>query len=285
MTSAEDHLATDHLDVPEAPPLDADDAISAFAAAATTHWKSWAAAYEECRTAGMKREKLMRAAADALSTPDTTQQERIKDDKLAVFDTAYRTQRVGHSDTYTKLGWALRTTWRAATDSTSYYENTPQPSAGRILSWQNQRCSAREPLRNSDIYYFQYYRASTTHPLPPLRYVRRQQAYARTTQPVYDYLRYLHDPAGDGALPAAVYPAGTAKYYALLGTMNGTAPAFLVIDWARELGVAGISAIELDAALNMYFHFSPAEPESGATASSSSSSSPSSSSSSSSSSS
>ncbi|WP_306363525.1 hypothetical protein [Nocardia sp. CC227C] len=269
MTSAEDHLATDRREVPELevpefgvpepPPLGADDAVSAFAATATTNWKSWAAAYAECRTVGMRREQLMRAAAAALSTPDTTQREMAKDDKLAVFDTAYRTQRVGHSDTHTRLGWALRTTWRSATDSMSYYENTPQPSMGRILSWQNQRCSAREPLRNSDIYYFQYYRASTTHPLPPLRYVRRQQAYARMTQPVYDYLRYLHAPAGDGRLPAAVYRAGTASYYALLGTMNGTAPAFLVIDWARELGITGISAIELDDALNMYFRFSPSD--------------------------
>ncbi|MFJ4655686.1 hypothetical protein ACIP5Y_30780 [Nocardia sp. NPDC088792] len=246
---------------PEAPPMDPETEPIPFTETpqAQQHSKDWAETFELRRRAGVERAQKIAEAAAALKIPlsalASKNRENRNDQALEIFDTAYTTQRVSHTDTRTGMTWSHKTRWNKAADQTSYYLNTPQPSQNRIFSWQLQR-EPGEPLRVSDIFYLQYLRGSTQpNQLQPLRYIRQQQAYSESIQPVYDHLRYTN-PKNDGSVPSTTYPAGSATYFALLGTSNGAGPAYLVIDWARELGITGIGAIEVDRDLNLYFHFS-----------------------------
>lgn len=240
-----------------------------------------AGAFKDRVADGMARAKKMEAAVAELGSSPSQLEVMEKAARLAKFERIYKTARITHSDTeLTDTTWALNTVWVGATDSESYYKATPDLDRGLILSWQLQR-EGKDELRSSDIFFFQYrMMRSGTGPLPRLKLIRQQKSYSASLMPVLDYLRDC-DLTGRDKVPRQRHEAGSDEYYALLGTQNGSGPAYLVIDWARDLGIGGISAIGIDETCNTYFHFSPLPvPESSSKSSSSSSSSSSTSSSS-----
>ncbi len=217
----------------------------------------WEKAFMARRADGIRRAQRISLALSA--TPDAEQaraKEKRLDELLGLFETKYRTDRVKHEDPDGYATWALKTTWKRATDGESYYENTPQPSRHRILSWQLQKDDDAEELKPSDVYFLQYYRGAGTqnNPLPPLGCLRQQQAYSELTQPIYDYLRLIN-PDQDGSVQPQDYLVGSNAYYAFLGSPNGSPVAYLVIDWARELGITSLRSIRIDNSLNLYFNF------------------------------
>jgi len=293
MTSSEPASQSELLDDPSAPPpmhdgpdISPPDPVVALTPAqkrkaAQAKMVSVHGAFQERWADGVGRAKKMEAAIAALQSPEPETVTTAKADRLATFGTAYTTEQIPHTDVHTDhIKWALKTTWNHDALGKSY-TSTPEPGDRRIQSWELER-NEGEPLRSSDIFYFQYrHRHRTTGgtgPLPPLRLIRQQHSYSQSLQPVVDYLTgkigVAEPHAYDGAtLRPGYYPAGSEEYYALLGTQNGSGAAYLVIDWARELGITGLEGISTDANLYVYFHFTVAGERGGPTASSSTSSS------------
>lgn len=268
----------------EPPPPDPGDDHIPFAKRANSvaNAEEWAAAFNARRLDGIRRAQriaqrfMVAPTAEAIRAGDR-EIERL----LGVFEDCYRTDRISHTDLIVQATWALRTKWKRATGPTAYYENTPQPSHHRIVSFQLERATAdeqrlgvNEELNPSDVYFLQYYRAAGTqqNPLPRLDLLIQQQAYSKPTQPIYDYLRLIN-PEQDGNVEPAEYFLGSAAYYAFLGSPNGSPVAYLTHDWGWRLGINGISSIRIDGSLNLYFTFSHPGTGTGTTSSASSSSS------------
>lgn len=235
-------------DIPEVPPPDEGAPVpfnqSTQALAEGTTWRN---TYTACVATGKTRVRQMRDAAQRSATALTTLDTRNAE-KEAIFWKQYTTTTT--TNDYSKD--VLITRWNDAVAADAYYENTPDPRRNRIYSWQNGR-TAGEPLQNSDIYFFQYKMAvGEGNPIPPLDFVVRQNAGATDTTAVNNYMR-LRDNSSE--LPAKSWRPGDDDFYAMLGTANGTAPFWLVVDHGRELRIATIRRIDRDARLAITYHY------------------------------
>ncbi|QIS16053.1 hypothetical protein [Nocardia arthritidis] len=110
-----------------------------------------------------------------------------------------------------------------------------------------------------------------TGPLPPLRFMQVQSAEANAEMDFYRYMETLN-PTGLG-VALGLRHQGSDDYYALLGAANANAAVFMVIDGGHELGISGISGIEVRAGLDIRYYFTPWGQGHGAGSTSSSSSS------------
>ena len=192
--------------------------------------------------------------------------------KRTEFDSEYTTQEIVHKDSET--GKALYTVWNEETNSEgteNYYKNTPVPRENLIYSWQNQRAvrptgKKQEPLSNSDIYFYQYQDAAGDQsPLPPLRQLIRQKAFSSS---MIDLTGYL---VSSGGSAFGTWKQGETLFLAFLGTQNGSAAAYLVIDHGHDLGIQGIKSIRYTG--DLIFEFEPSDSSAGSSSRSSSSSS------------
>jgi hypothetical protein len=205
--------------------------------------------YARCLAAGHKRIALM--ADPGVRKP------RSHEDFLTHYDTMV--QRNDDSPTQS----ALVTVWRHQPSeyANHKYKNTPVPSQGILWSWENSRWikdgKAYDPFSNADIYFHQYLlthrkESGPDAPLPKLKKLERQQVRGADTEDVLDYLRWDRDIADN---PAGTFGPASDAYAAFLGTVNGSAAAFLVIQYGDKLGISKITSIELMANQNLVFLF------------------------------
>jgi len=202
----------------------------------------WEDTYKKCLQKGKER-------AAKMGQPKQPPKEG-QPDKQQIFEKDYVTVEIDHKDSPTNK--ALLSTWKHRKTEDEGYKNTPGPQEGRILSWQNKRDEG-EPLQNSDIYFYQYQqvRKGLKEKAPPLQLLRRQQARAEETEKVYNYMGFqANTPSISG-----VWNLEEDGFYALLGTQNGSGPAFLVIDHGEELGITGIEKIELTPTWDTIYYF------------------------------
>ncbi|AGZ44072.1 hypothetical protein AFR_29055 [Actinoplanes friuliensis DSM 7358] len=156
---------------------------------------------------------------------------------------------------------ALLTTWKKPYEYADHgYKNTPVPDEGVLLSWQNGRVMKDgrpvDPFTNADIYFHQYLlvhrRVRGDGPLPRLKRLQRQQARGSDTEDVMFWLRWDRDHADT---PVGTFGPASDTYAAFLGSTNGSAAAFLVIQYGDQLGVSKITSIELTKAQDLVFLF------------------------------
>lgn len=251
-------------DVPVAPPMTLDEPVSEEVT--LKRKQDLATAFDAFVDAGRERARKMAAAAARRTTAIDEVELFEKASRLQRFNSEYTSLRGAHSDgQVSDCTFAYTTRWNTSTDTNKLYHNTPEPGRNRILCWTITR-DRRETLRSSDIFFFQYLREAggSIATLPPLRVLRQQNTASDSSRAVYDYLRQDED---SERVPSGVHQAGTDTYYALLATENGSGPTYLVVDFARELGITGIAAIEIDYHCNLYFYFSSPTTDSSSTTS------------------
>lgn len=203
----------------------------------------WEETYKKCLQKGKERAAMM--------GQPKRQPKEGQPDKQQIFERDYATVEIDHKDSPTNK--ALLSTWKHRKTEDEGYKNTPAPQEGRILSWQNKRDEG-EPLQNSDIYFYQYQQVRKgLEKVPPLQFLRRQQARAEETEKVYNYLGF-QDKYNTASISGVWKPADD-EFCALLGTQNGSGPAFLVIDHGEELGITGIEKIELTPTWDTIYYF------------------------------
>lgn len=217
------------------------------------------AVYDKCVKKGKDRAAKMDAVARGAGARTDAQIAALAD-RRALFEKFYASAMRNFPKSAT--GRAMRTTWTAATDGDSEYLATPIPDQGAILLWNAER-EAGEKLSNSDILFHQYRLAAsdeatdkdvTDYVLPVLNYMWTENAGAGEATDLYQYMALLN-PARDGTVAVGPRLWGSDDYYALLGATNGAAPTYLVLDHCVDLGITGISQIEVGALTDMTYRF------------------------------
>ncbi|MFF0488642.1 hypothetical protein ACWDSJ_01935 [Nocardia sp. NPDC003482] len=215
--------------------------------------------YDNCVRKGRDRAARMDAVAKAAGARTDAQIKALAD-RRALFEKFYRSAMVDWPKSRT--GRAMRTTWSAATEDSSEYLATPIPDEGAVLLWNAER-EAGEKLSHSDVLFHQYRLAAsddatdkdvTDYVLPLLNYLWTENAGAGEATDLYQYMALLN-PARDGTVAVGPRLWGSCDYYALLGATNGAAPTYLVLDHCVDLGITGISQIDVGALTDITYRF------------------------------
>ncbi|WP_225731587.1 MULTISPECIES: hypothetical protein [unclassified Nocardia] len=237
------------------------------------------AVYERMVERGKQRAAAMRAAALA-GTGELAEKTRKSRYRQSIFDAEYSHTSIPKKESTT--GRAVKSLWRGKRrwdDDSSGYSTTPLPDRGEFYLWECVRewhadrpDDDNEELHVSDVCTHLYQMAHTgTGPLPRLRFMQVQSAEANAELDFYGYMG-TKNPTGLG-VALGLRPEGSDDYYALLGAANANAAVFMVIDSGHELGISGISGIEVRTGLDIRYYFTPRAQGLGAGSSSSSSSS------------
>ncbi|WP_027346880.1 hypothetical protein [Hamadaea tsunoensis] len=207
----------------------------------------WRESYEACLAKGRERIALIE------------HQPEPQPKEAAQFAASYTTQTVANPDSPT--GFAMLSRWNDCPPEHEAhgFKNTPLPAQGILRSWQNS-VHAGEPFTNADIYFHQYRLAFLEQNpdlvgepvLPKLRVLRRQNAGNALTADVLAYLSWERD---DPAVPLGVHLPQSDAFAALLGTPNGSAAAYLVIQYGPQLDITTIATIEVATGQDLVFTF------------------------------
>jgi len=116
-------------------------------------------------------------------------------------------------------------------------------------------------LANSEVLFLQYRAVGFTERAHSLK--RQLIQNAETLQVTAEsFRRSAVNPATSAAMVCHTHEARGAMFYALLGTPNGRAAAYLVIGHGADFGIIGVDRIEhqrLDGRENMFLTFTPDE--------------------------
>ncbi|MCU1642607.1 MAG: hypothetical protein JWN03_2882 [Nocardia sp.] len=217
------------------------------------------AVYDKCVQKGKDRAAKMDAVARAAGARTEAHIKTLAD-RRALFEKFYGSAMQDWPKSAT--GRVMRTTWTAATKDSFEYLATPIPDEGAILLWNAEREDG-EKLSNSDILFHQYRLAAsdeatdkdvTDYVLPLMNYMWTENAGAGEAIELYQYMIQLN-PARDNTVAVGPRVSGSPDYYALLGATNGSAPTYLVLDHCMDLGIAGISQIEVGPLTDMTYRF------------------------------
>ncbi|MEV0251660.1 hypothetical protein AB0H76_34080 [Nocardia sp. NPDC050712] len=247
--------SSEQSDIPAAPA----DTVIAVPEAEHAKAARLQAVYDKCVQKGRERATRMDAVARA-GGARTDAQIKMLAERRALFEKFYGSAMQDFDKSAT--GRVMRTTWTAATEESSEYLATPIPDEGALLLWNAER-EAGEKLSNSDILFHQYRLAAsdeatdkdvTDYVLPLMNYMWTENAGAGEATDLYQYMALLN-PARDGKVAVGPRLWGSCDYYALLGATNGAAPTYLVLDHCLDLGITGISQIEVGPLTDITYRF------------------------------